>query len=344
MFSWIAIHSETAKRLLATTNPQPELLAVLREMEEQGLTVISLKDKDADGNEVPMGEIDPLTFLASFNRGITHEKRRENWSFLKKRWNLQADVPSDFDGIPTVNNMRSWFFPKVKNRAKDHVDLLWELVRQGVERPLEQIDEDLFNRCAALDLISINNLTIGLFWINPVSFLPADKKTQSYVKHHGVASSPDDYRSYRLWVDEIATKLGHDFPKVSRDAHVWFIGNKLEDDVDDEPTPTDGRRFWVVAPGAGATQWKEFYEQGIIAIGWPGTPDLRQFETKEELRKKLQELEPGSAKTNDALACWQFAHSMSQGDAVFVKLGMTKILGYGIVNGDYGFERITPDV
>ena len=62
--------------------------------------------------------------------------------------------------------MRSWFFPKAKNRAKDHVDLLWELVRQAVERPLEKIDEDLFNRCAALDLISINNLTIGLFWVS----------------------------------------------------------------------------------------------------------------------------------------------------------------------------------
>ena len=103
MSSWIPIHTETAIKLLALTNPQSELLAVLRDMEQQGLTVISLQDQDADGKKVPLGEIDPLTFLASFNRGITDEKRRKNWSFLRKQWNLQADVPQDFDGIPVVN-------------------------------------------------------------------------------------------------------------------------------------------------------------------------------------------------------------------------------------------------
>ena len=137
--------------------------------------------------------------------------------------------------------------------------------------------KDLFNRCAALDLISINNLTIGLFWVNPATFLPADKKTKSYAKHKGIAITPDNYRSYREWLNQVSAKLGNDFPKVSHDAHVWFTGNKPEDDGDEEPTPTDGRRFWVVAPGAGATQWDEFYEQGIIAIGWPGTPDLRRI-------------------------------------------------------------------
>ena len=105
MFSWIPIHTETAIKLLALTNPQSELLAVLRNMEQQGLTVIRLKDQDAEGKQVPLGEIDPLTFLASFNRGITDEKRRQNWSFLRKQWNIQADVPQDFDGIPVVNNM-----------------------------------------------------------------------------------------------------------------------------------------------------------------------------------------------------------------------------------------------
>ena len=79
MFSWISIHTETARRLIALASPQPELLAVLQEMKRQGLTTISLADKDARGNHVPLGEIDPLTFFASFNRGITDEKRRANW-------------------------------------------------------------------------------------------------------------------------------------------------------------------------------------------------------------------------------------------------------------------------
>ena len=329
MFSWIPIHTETAIKLLALTNPQSELLAVLRDMEQQGLTVISLKDQDADGKQVLLGEIDPLTFLASFNRGITDEKRRENWSFLRKQWNLQADVPQDFDGIPVVNNMQSWFFPYARNRSKDHVDLLWQIIRQAIENTLDHIDEGLFSRCTELDLISINNLTIGLFWVNPIAFLPADKKTKSYAKHKGIAITPDDYRSYREWMNQVSAKLGNDFPKVSHDAHVWFTGEKPDEEDDEE----GGRRFWVVAPGAGATQWDEFYEQGIIAIGWTDTTDLRQFETKEEVQKKLQELKPGTSKTNNAWACWQFARSMSRGDVVFAKHGRTRILACIIREG-----------
>ena len=338
MFSWIPIHTETAIKLLALTNPQSELLAVLRNMEQQGLTVIRLKDQDAEGKQVPLGEIDPLTFLASFNRGITDEKRRQNWSFLRKQWNIQADVPQDFDGIPVVNNMQSWFFPYAKNRSKDHVDLLWQIIRQAIEKTLDHIDEGLFSRCTELDLISINKLTIGLFWVNPIAFLPADKKTRSYAKHKGIAITPDDYRSYREWMNQVSAKLGNDFPKVSHDAHVWFTREKPDEDDDEEPSPAGSRRFWVVAPGAGATQWHEFYEQGIIAISWTGTADLRQFETKEEVRKKLQELEPGTSKTNDALACWEFARSMRRGDVVFAKHGITRILGYGFVDGDYIFD------
>jgi 5-methylcytosine-specific restriction protein B len=103
---------------------QTELLEVLRDMEQQGLKVISLQDEGADGQNIPLAEIDPFTFMASFNRGVTEENRRKNWNFLKSRWNLKAPVPDDFNGIPTLNNMRSWLFPYAKEREKDHVERL----------------------------------------------------------------------------------------------------------------------------------------------------------------------------------------------------------------------------
>lgn len=62
-------------------------------MNHQGLKVISLQDKGADGQAIPLAEFDPFTFLASFNRGVTDENRRNNWSFLKTRWGLKSTVP-----------------------------------------------------------------------------------------------------------------------------------------------------------------------------------------------------------------------------------------------------------
>ena len=50
MFSWIPIHQEATRKMLAVPEPQKELLATLREMERQGLKVIRLEDQDPQGS------------------------------------------------------------------------------------------------------------------------------------------------------------------------------------------------------------------------------------------------------------------------------------------------------
>ncbi len=124
MFTWIPIHREATHQILKHRQNQGELLAILREMEQQGLKVISLEDKDTDGRTIPLAEIDPFSFLATFNRGVTDRNRRDNWAFLKSRWNLKAPVPEDFAGIPVLHNMTSRLLPYAKDREKDHVGLL----------------------------------------------------------------------------------------------------------------------------------------------------------------------------------------------------------------------------
>ena len=60
---------------------------------------------------------------------------------------------------------------------------------------------------------------------------------------------------------------------------------------------------------------------------------------KDEIRRKLQDLWPGvSSKKNDVLACWQFVHDIEVGDIIFAKQGLAKLLGYGVVEGDYEFD------
>ena len=107
--------------------------------------------------------------------------------------------------------------------------------------------------------------------------------------------------------------------------------------------PDSPRRYWTLAAGSDGKHWEEFYEKGIIAIGWEGTPDLRQFKSKAEIRQQLLKLWPGdSSKKNDVLACWQFVHEVKKGDIIFAKQGLTKLLGYGVVEGDYAFDSQRP--
>jgi len=221
VFSWIAIHREAIRKILEYRKDEKELLTILREMEQKGLKVINLQDKDASGQTIPLAEIDPFTFLASFNRGVTEENRRENWKFLKARWSLKAPVPDDFIGIPTLFNMTSRLIPWAKDKEENHVAQLWQVAGLAAEGGVENIDEELFNRCLKLKCVGIVRLTIGFFWINPAKFLPAEPKTTAYGKAKGITTKPEDYLSYRQWMKEMTEQLGSNYPQTSHAAHLF---------------------------------------------------------------------------------------------------------------------------
>ena len=259
MFTWIPIHREAIHRILEHRHKENELLALIREMAEKGLTVISLKDKDADGQTIPLAEIDPFTFLASFNRGVTDENRRENWNFLKARWGLKAPVPADFAGIPVLPAMNSWLLPYAEKRDKEHVDLLWQVATLAADGDIEKVDEELFDRCLKLKMVGISNLTIGLFWINPEQFLASDYKATAYGKSKGITTKPEDYETYRQWLKEMTEQLGENYAQVSHDAHLFAVQ----------------RKSWRF------TKWMAPLLDALRALGGSGTPDT--------VFKKIQE-------------------------------------------------------
>ena len=111
MFTWIPIHEETAKKLLEFKDRSQELVEILAQMKEKGLTTTKITDQGADGSQFQLKEIDPFTFFANFNRGTTDDNRRSLWSVLKDDWQLKSAVPEDFDGVPLAAAMKSWLMP-----------------------------------------------------------------------------------------------------------------------------------------------------------------------------------------------------------------------------------------
>ena len=231
------------------------------------------------------------------NRGVTAENRRKNWSFLKARWGLKSAVPNDFNGIPTLNNMRCWLMPLAKDRHKEHVEHLWRVASLAADGSIEQVGAEAFDQCLNLPLVGMASLTIGLFWISPEKFLSADSKTTAYSKAKGITTEPEDYESYRRWLKEMTERLGNNFPQVSHEAHLFACQKRTEGGakekalaIHDAPLESRARQYWTLSAGAGGEHWKEFCEQGIAAIGWDGTPDLRGFKSKEELRHKRAQI------------------------------------------------------
>ena len=112
------------------------------------------------------------------------------------------------------------------------------------------------------------------------------------------------------------------------------------DEMPEVESPASTPHYWALSVGRDGEHWEEFYQNGIIAIGWEGTADLRQFKNKEELRARLLELFPSdSDKKNDVHACWQFVREIQKGDIIFAKQGQTRLLGYGVVEGDYEYDE-----
>jgi len=226
MFTWIAIHREAIHRILEYRQNERELLTLLGEMEHQGLKVISLQDEAADGENIPLAEIDPFTFLASFNRGVTDDNRRKNWNFLKARWGLEAAVPDDFSGIPVLHPINCRLFPYAATRGKDHVPCLWQVASLAADGDIKGVSEELFDGCLKLKCVGIGSLTIGLFWINPENFLPADSKTRAYGKAKGITTEPEDYQSYRQWMTEMTGRLAEGHPQISYAADLFAVKRK----------------------------------------------------------------------------------------------------------------------
>lgn len=100
------------------------------------------------------------------------------------------------------------------------------------------------------------------------------------------------------------------------------------------------RQYWVYAPGKNAVYWQEFYDDGIMAIGWDELNRLDLFSNSDEIRAALQKTynKDGSCK-NDKCAIWDFVHNIKIGDVIYVKQGRNNILGRGIVESDYKFDE-----
>ncbi len=85
-----------------------------------------------------------------------------------------------------LNNQRSWYFAFADNRAPDHIDSLWEVFAAGIA--YADTDDDLAREEFAKAFDNANgrqgvawNLTFGLYWIRPWSFLSLDQGSRAYV-------------------------------------------------------------------------------------------------------------------------------------------------------------------
>ena len=186
-FRWARFYQAIADGLLSHRADRSQLIAFLQQLQPsvEGLGLLS-GDQFTDGSKGFIQDIDPFTLLGLFNRGIKDSNRQAIAAALAYFLGVEEAVPESFEGIPVLNNQMSWFFPYAKDRDPAQIDVLWQVFQSGLalaEGGTEQAI-DTFSRDfdAAMAYYGVAwNLTFGLYWCRPWSFLSLDGRSRGYI-------------------------------------------------------------------------------------------------------------------------------------------------------------------
>ncbi len=181
-----------------------------------------------------------------FNRQIRDDQRVGILAKLKNYLNLQSQVPSDFTGIPVLNNLKSWFFSYGESRNPNDIPCLWRMFELALRD--DSINDDAFSTTfnEAVSVRGVNiNLTMGLFWVRPYKYLSLDGNNRSYL---GV-DLPAGGLTAQFYVDFLrnAARRKEPFPEISYLA--WKAGDKrlsIGSNVEANPSVIGDRSYWLV--------------------------------------------------------------------------------------------------
>ena len=97
--------------------------------------------------------------------------------------------------------------------------------------------------------------------------------------------------------------------------------------------------MWVIAPGPDGKLMDQCVADAMVSIGWHELGDLAAYDSQEALLQALKRTRgTNTTPINQALACFEFSQVMQQGDVVFAKKGISKIIGLGVVTSAYSYD------
>lgn len=278
-FTWIPFYMELANALMRYRNNRTPLVdwiySELSKIESSGKPLIAYLHNMDKSN---ITDIDPFSVIAIFNRGIADEKRKlilENFKFLLS---LKADVPTDFDGVPVLNAMKSFFFSWESDNA-ERIETLWAMFEKVLANEDFSKEFDYLQKCNGLK----NNLTMALFWIKPYDYLSLDSKNREYLNGIGVSIKDDiDYSAYM----DVNTKVKvymhngeipyESYPMMSY--HVWADDKEQVD-----------YKIWLVGYSFNSTESQ--YDRFIKDSNWKAwftddkTSDQKLLKLSQKIKK-----------------------------------------------------------
>lgn len=247
---------------------------------------------DEGGKDDKFTDIDPFTTFGLFNRGISKKNRVSSAALFKRLLNISAEVPSDFDGVPILNNQKSHFFGFRPDRKPGDIESLWRLFVKVVKK---EDFENEYNALLGQFLIGVN-ITMALFWVRPEDFLAFDSSNRAYMKgRYGIVlpNRAPAYSAYMSILNDIKKKMKEGvikektFCELSANAYNRALNGAEQTRYDDIVGIWRRRKNIVLhgAPGTGKT-----YDVPELAVRLCDPRFMSNRRSREEIVKRYNQL------------------------------------------------------
>ena len=180
-YDWIDFYTEFATKLLPFKDDRKILIHKINSVyTNAGLSVPKLES----GDEII--DIDPFTIFGTFNKGITNANRITILNGIASEFGITATVPSNFDGIPVLNNLKATFYGFKDDRKADDINNLWSLFEVALALADNDTEDNRQKFSEAYDkahdqLCIRWNITMGLYWIRPYTFINLDSRNRWFI-------------------------------------------------------------------------------------------------------------------------------------------------------------------
>lgn len=288
-FTWVPYYKEFAEKLLQFQEDRASLCRLIYDHEDE-LLINYLHDEG--GKDDKFTDIDPFTTFGLFNRGISKKNRASSAALFKRLLNISADVPSDFDGVPILNNQKSHFFGFRPDRKPGDIENLWRLFVKVVKK---EDFENEYNALLGQFLIGVN-ITMALFWVRPEDFLAFDSSNRAYMKErYGIVlpNRAPAYSAYMSILNDIKKKMKEGvikektFCELSANAYNGALNGAEQTRYDDIVGIWRRRKNIVLhgAPGTGKT-----YDIPELAVRLCDPSFMSNGRSREEIVKRYNQL------------------------------------------------------
>ena len=105
--------------------------------------------------------------------------------------------------------------------------------------------------------------------------------------------------------------------------------------------------LWMVRAGKYGEQENTIFENNVFAVEWNELGDLSKIKSKDELKELYQKIYTDNSKNRMAShisQIWRFVHEIKIGDLVSIPLKTKNNIMFGIVEGEYKYQKLSENV